>query len=53
MSTKAAAEAIPDYLVYEVLDGQPLYYKGYQEVLAGRQKLEDIMGSSVLQFFYP
>ena len=51
MSTKAVAEVIPDYLVYEVLDGQPLYYKGYLEVLAGRQKLEDIMGSSVLQFF--
>lgn len=51
MSTKAAAEVIPDYLIYEVLDGQPLYYKGYQEVLAGRQKLEDIVGSSGLQFF--
>lgn len=51
MSTKAATGIIPDYLVYEILDGQPLYYRGYEEVLAGRKKLEDIMGSSGLQFF--
>lgn len=51
MSTKAATELVPDYLVYEVLDGQALYFRGYDEVLAGRKKPEDIMGSSGLQFF--
>ncbi|MBO0937658.1 Uma2 family endonuclease [Fibrella sp. HMF5335] len=43
--------AIPAQLVREVLNGRPLYYKGYREVLAGRVKPEDIMGSSDLQSF--
>lgn len=25
-------------LVYEVADGQPIYYKGYREVLAGHTR---------------
>lgn len=40
---------IPDYLICEVLDGKPLYYKGYEDVLAGKKTLEEIMGSSSLQ----
>lgn len=39
-----------DSLVYEVMDGRPLYYRGYEEVIAGRKSLEDIMGSSSLQW---
>ncbi len=41
---------IPDYLVAEEIDGIPFYYKGYKAVLKGEKTLEDIMGSSVLQF---
>lgn len=41
--------AIPARLIREVLDGQPLYYKGYREVLAGHAQPENIMGSSDLQ----
>ncbi|CAN5328880.1 hypothetical protein BH09BAC4_BH09BAC4_25090 [soil metagenome] len=37
-------------LVYEVLDGRPLYYLGYEDVLAGKKLPEDIMGSSSLQW---
>ncbi len=37
-------------LVYEVLDGRPLYYRGYEEVLAGKKSAEEIMGSSSLQW---
>lgn len=37
-------------LVYEVLDGRPLYYRGYEDVLAGRKTPEEIMGSSSLQW---
>ncbi len=37
-------------LVRETLDGQPLYYAGYREVLAGRQTLEGIRGSSSLRW---
>ena len=42
---------IPEYLVYEVLDGQPIPYRGFQEVLGKEKTLEDIMGSSGLQSF--
>ena len=37
-------------LVYEVLDGRPLYYGGYEEVLSGKKTAEEIMGSSSLQW---
>jgi Uma2 family endonuclease len=40
---------IPDYLVYEIFDGVPLYRKGYKSVLNKSKTLEDIMGSSTLQ----
>jgi hypothetical protein len=40
---------IPAYLIKEVLDGKPLYYKGYKEVLNHNKTLEEIMGSSSLQ----
>ncbi|MCO6479944.1 MAG: Uma2 family endonuclease [Phaeodactylibacter sp.] len=43
------SQEIPDYLIYEVLEGKPVYYKGYKEVLANNKTLEDIMGSSGLQ----
>jgi len=42
-------QKIPDYLICEVMDGQPLYYKGYKEVLKKKKTAEDIMGSSSLQ----
>jgi len=44
-----ARKDVPKSLVYEILDGRPIYYKGYKEVLAGNKTLEDIMGSSALQ----
>lgn len=40
---------IPAQLVRETLNGRPLYYKGYRDVLEGRAKPKDIMGSSDLQ----
>ncbi len=43
------SEAIPEYLVYEYLDGQPIYYRGYKEVLNKQKSLEGIMGYSELQ----
>lgn len=42
-------ETIPESLIFETLNGRPLYYKGYREVLAGTLKAETIMGSSDLQ----
>ncbi|MEZ0538534.1 Uma2 family endonuclease [Fibrella arboris] len=42
-------QVIPSALVFEVLNGRPLYYRGYKDVLAGTRKVEDIVGSSSLQ----
>ncbi len=40
---------VPEYLIYEIMDGKPIHYKGYREVLAGTKTYADIMGSSTLQ----
>lgn len=40
---------VPDFLVYETMDGKPIYYRGYASVLNKTKKIEDIMGSSSLQ----
>ena len=42
---------VPEYLVYEVMDGKPIPYRGFREVLNNNKILEDIMGSSGLQSF--
>ncbi|GAB3554724.1 hypothetical protein [Spirosoma fluminis] len=36
--------------MYEVLDGRPLYYRSYEDVLAGKKTPEEVMGSSTLQW---
>ncbi len=41
---------IPSYLIAEEIDEVIFYYKGYQQVLNGEKTIEEIMGSSVLQF---
>lgn len=40
---------IPTTLIYEEMDGQPIYYQGYEKVLKGEETVEGIMGSSSLQ----
>lgn len=48
--TKTAKRTkVPDYLVYEIMDGKPIYYRGYKDVLNKTKTLEDIMGCSSLQ----
>jgi len=44
-------ENIPEALIYEIMDGEPLYYRGYKDVLNNKKSLDDIMGSSGLQSF--
>jgi Uma2 family endonuclease len=46
---KSAIQNIPDELVYEMVKGKPIYYKGYLDVLSGQKQLQEIMGSSYLQ----
>lgn len=40
---------VPEALIYEIMDGKPVYYKGYREVLSGNKKITEIMGSSSLK----
>jgi Uma2 family endonuclease len=42
---------VPDYLIYEIMDGKPIYYKGFRDVLSGKKQAEEIMGSSKLQSY--
>ncbi len=41
---------VPSFLVYEIIDGKPYYYKGYQQVLNKSKTFEEIMGTSSLQW---
>jgi hypothetical protein len=43
------SQKIPSNLIYEVMDGSPIYYKGYKDVLKGEKTVEDIMPSSFIQ----
>ncbi|MEM1121460.1 MAG: Uma2 family endonuclease [Bacteroidota bacterium] len=40
---------IPEALIYEVVKGQPIYYKGYKDVLNGTKTIEEIKMESKLQ----
>ncbi|MBU1821347.1 MAG: Uma2 family endonuclease [Bacteroidetes bacterium] len=35
--------------MYEIIDGKPIHYKGYREVLVGKKTFSDVMGSSGIQ----
>ncbi len=48
-SRKKAVPAIPDYLIFEVSNGVPIYYRGYKEVLNGTKTFEEITMESKLQ----
>ena len=43
------AKKIPSALIYEIMDGKPIYYKGYRDVLNQKKQIEEIMGASNLQ----
>jgi hypothetical protein len=40
---------VPNYLVWETLDGQPLYRRGYKDVMRKTKTFEEIMGTSSYQ----
>ena len=48
---KSAAKKIPESLIYEMVQGKPIYYKGYKDYLKGEKQLEQLMGSSKFQAF--
>ena len=48
-TNRKKAAAIPDYLIYEIDEGKPIYYRGYKEVIKKTKTLEDIIGCSIIQ----
>jgi Uma2 family endonuclease len=42
-------QAIPEMLIYEMVNDKPVYYNGYQDYLKGIKKIEEVMASSMLQ----
>ena len=48
-ATITRSKPVPDFLIYEVLDGNNIYYKNYEEVTDNGKTLEEIMASSILQ----
>ena len=41
--------AIPEALIYEMVNGKPIYYRGWREVLKNEKTIEQVMASSLLQ----
>jgi hypothetical protein len=50
-SSQRKISKVPSYLIKEILDEIPVYYKGYKAVVRKEKTLEDIMGASGLQIF--
>lgn len=46
-----APEKLPESFVYEILDGKPLYYKGYKQAIRNNLNAESIIGANTLQAF--
>ena len=42
---------IPEALIYEMVEGKPIYYRGWQDVLKGEKTIEQIMASSLIQSY--
>ncbi len=40
---------VPKELIYEMVDGKPIYYRDYKKVLTQKKTVEEVMGSSSLQ----
>lgn len=48
---KRRGRKVPGYLVREVINGIPFYYRGYKDVLSKKKTFEEIMADSGLQGF--
>lgn len=49
--TRKPRAKVPEHLIYEIIDGKPIHYRGYRDVMAGNKTFEEIMGSSKLQSY--
>ncbi len=50
-SKVADGERLLRLLTYEVVNGKPVYYRGYRDVLEGKKQPEEVMGSTTLQWY--
>ena len=55
-TTAPTAEAvsdihIPESVIYEMVNGKPIYYRGWQDVLKGEKTIEQIKASSLIQSY--
>ncbi len=48
---KKGRKRVPKELIYEMRYGSPIYYRDYDKVILGEKTLEEVMGSSKLQWF--
>ena len=48
-SKTQAEQEIPEHLIYEIVDGKPIYYRGYKDVLNGNKHPEEVMADSTFQ----
>lgn len=39
---------VPTYLICEIMDDKPLYYKGYRDALSGKKTVGEIVGSTTV-----
>lgn len=46
---KTKYQSVPEVLLYEMIDGNAIYYNGYREVLSEKKTIESVIGSSFLQ----
>lgn len=46
---KTLKKKIPEQFIYEVIDREPIYYRGYKEAIKKHVNAEEIIGSSSLQ----
>ena len=50
LSRKKTTRRVPKELIYEMRYGKPIYYRDYDKVLSGEKTLEEVMGSSKIQW---
>lgn len=50
LSKKRTTRRVPKELIYEMRHGKPIYYRDYDKVLSGEKSLEEVMGSSKIQW---
>jgi hypothetical protein len=48
-SRKPKSSQIPAALIYEIIDGKPIYYNGYKAVLKGEKTIDDTITTGVRQ----